>query len=342
MTISTFSQQALKIKEMLLGDAKRVVITSHHNPDGDAIGSVLGLYYILYNMGIKAKMISPNAFPDFLAWLPGSDDIILYTKKKNTANRVIQEADLIFALDYNGFARLEDMQEVVAKSKAKKILIDHHPYPENSFDEMLSEVNASSTAELVYELAVLVGGDKAVCLNAATCLFTGMMTDTGSFSYACSRPRTFEIVAKLIEEGVSIENAQHKVYNNFSESRMKLLGYSLCNKMKVFPDYNAAFISLTRKELKEYSYTIGDTEGLVNYPLSIKGIVFSALFVENGDFIKVSLRSRGDFPVNIVSQKYYSGGGHKNAAGGKSFSTLEKTESQFELVLQEFKQQLTQ
>ena len=341
MTTPEINEQALKIKELLKSKSVNIVITSHHNPDGDAIGSVLGLFHLLSNMGYSAQMVSPNDFPDFLAWLPGSERIVNFYKKKKTASRIISEADIVFALDYNGFARLEDMEEVVAKSKGKKVLIDHHPNPESTFDVMISDVNVSSTAELVYEVALALGAEKYICQNTATNIYTGMMTDTGSFSYGCSRPRTFEIVANLIAKGVAIETAQQQVYNNFSVDRMKLLGFSLCSKMKVFPEFKSAYISLTRKELKQFSHKIGDTEGIVNLPLSIKGIVFSAFFVENKDFIKVSLRSRGNFPVNVVSQKYYQGGGHKNAAGGKSFFTMEETEANFEQVLNDFKNQLT-
>lgn len=341
MKSNSLESKVHKIKDLLAGDQKQVVITSHHNPDGDAIGSMLGLYHVLKCSGYEPVMISPNGFPDFLAWMEGSELIQNFSRSKKKLSKIIAEAQIIFSLDYNGFARLEDMEDVVSQSAAKKIMIDHHPNPESTFDVSISDVTVSSTAELVYEVASLICGSSSINVQAATGIYVGIMTDTGSFSYACSQPRTFEIVAQLIAKGVNIENAQQQVYNNFSESRMRLMGFALSSKMKVFPELRSAYISLTRNELKQFNYSIGDTEGLVNYPLSIKGIVFSVLFVENEGFIKVSLRSRGDFMVNHVSQKHYRGGGHKNAAGGKSFCSLEETEDNFIKILEEYRKELS-
>ncbi|HOP02914.1 MAG TPA: bifunctional oligoribonuclease/PAP phosphatase NrnA [Tenuifilaceae bacterium] len=338
----SFESKVNTIRSILANNSGQIVITSHHNPDGDAIGSMLGLFHVLKCMGYEATMISPNGFPDFLAWIEGSTLIQNFSRSKKKLSRTIQDAGIIFSLDYNGFARLEDMEEAVAQSSAKKIMIDHHPNPENTFDVIVSDVNVSSTAELVYEVFSLICESEIISIHAATSIYVGIMTDTGSFSYGCSRPRTFEIAAQLIAKGVDIEKAQQQVYNNFSESRMRLLGFSLSSKMKVFPELRSAYISLTRNELKQFNYAIGDTEGLVNYPLSIKNIVFSVLFVENEGFVKVSLRSRGNFPVNQISQKHYQGGGHKNAAGGKSFSSLQETEKNFLKVLEEYKNELTQ
>ena len=329
------------IKDLLTDNSKQIVITSHHNPDGDAIGSMLGLYHVLKCMGYDATMISPNGFPDFLSWIEGSSLIHNFSRSKKKLSKIIQEAGIVFSLDYNGFARLEEMGEVVAQCSAKKIMIDHHPNPEKTFDVSISNVNVSSTAELVYEVSCLLCGSKTINIDSATSIYVGIMTDTGSFSYGCSRPRTFEIVAQLIAKGVDIESAQQRVYNNFSEGRMRLLGFALSSKMKVFPEFRSAYISLTRNELNQFSYAIGDTEGLVNYPLSIKGIVFSAMFVENEGFVKVSLRSRGTFPANLVSQKHYQGGGHKNAAGGKSFHSIAETEDNFLKILEEYRNELT-
>lgn len=338
---NNLTQELQQIKE-LLRTKSRVVITSHHNPDGDAIGSVLGLYFILKEFGVEASMVLPNDIPEFLAWLPGAKDVVHHSKDKNKAIHLLQDAEIIFALDYNGPSRLEALSTFFKESAAIKILIDHHPNPEEGFTYYYSEVKASSTAELIFEFANLLESDKLITLNAAINIFAGIMTDTGSFSYGCSNPRTFEIVSKLISKGVVVEDVQQNVYNNFSEGRMRLLGHSLASKMKVFPEYCSAFISLSREELKRFKYSIGDTEGLVNYPLSIKGIVFSALFVENSNHIKVSLRSKGRFPVNKVSEMYFNGGGHLNAAGGKSFKTMDETEKDFMSIIEEFKNQLNQ
>ncbi len=330
-----------EIRQLLTVNSK-IVITSHHNPDGDAIGSVLGLYYILKEFGVESNLILPNDIPEFLSWLPGSQNVIRYSKEKSKATELLQNAEVIFALDYNGPSRLEALAKTFEDSSAIKILIDHHPNPEKAFTYYISDVKSSSTAELIFEFAKSLGGEKLINYNSAVNIFTGIMTDTGSFSYGCSNPRTFEIVAELIKKGVVVEEVQQHVYNNFSEGRMRLLGHSLVSKMKVFPEHRAAYISLTRDELNSFKYTIGDTEGLVNYPLSIKNVVFSALFVENTNHIKVSLRSRGKFPANKISELFFNGGGHLNAAGGKSFKSMEETEKDFVEIIEKYKKELTQ
>ncbi|MDD2195664.1 MAG: bifunctional oligoribonuclease/PAP phosphatase NrnA [Bacteroidales bacterium] len=334
-----FPSEIQKIKQILI-PTKKIVITSHHNPDGDAIGSVLGLHFILKKMGLNAQMILPNEVPSFLNWLPEADKIVKYSKQKVEAKRLLAEADIIFSLDYNGSARLEKLSDDFDKAKGTKILIDHHPNPDNVFAHYISDTNVSSTAELVFEFALALKGHELISPDAAICIYTGIMTDTGSFNYGCSNPRTFEVVAQLVKMGIDIEVAQQNVYNTFSEERMRLLGYALAQKMKVFPKQRAAFISLTKNELEQFDYKIGDTEGLVNYPLSIENIVFSALFIENTNQVKVSLRSRGSFPVNLISERYFNGGGHKNAAGGKSPTTLTETENAFIKIIEEYSEQL--
>ncbi len=328
-----------ELKSSILG-SKNIIITTHHNPDGDAIGSVLGLYHALWEMGIGSTMVTPNGFPDFLTWLPESDKVIHFSKEKKRAQALLEQADLLFCLDFNGFGRVEDMSQTLEKSPAKKVLIDHHPDPESPFQLIISYTEVSSTAELVYEVVEQLFGPKAINTDSAVCLFTGIMTDTGSFSYACSRERTFQIAGKLIEKGVRVEQVQGLVYNNFSENRMRLLGFSLAERMKVIPEHKTAYIWLTRADLNQFKHQVGDTEGFVNYPLSIKGIVFSVLFTENDGFVKVSLRSRGDFAVNRFSQLYYQGGGHKNAAGGKSFKSMGETIEEFEELLAKHSQEL--
>ncbi len=307
-----------------------IVITTHHNPDGDAIGSVLGLYHALKAVGVNSQMVTPNGFPDFLGWLPDADKIVHYSKDKKLVEDIFGKADLIFCLDFNGFKRVEDMAESLEKSPAKRVLIDHHPNPESQFNISISFTEVSSTAELIYEVIESLYTDKAITYSCAVCLYTGIMTDTGSFSYACSRERTFAIAGKLIAKGVNVEEVQGMVYNNFSENRMRLLGFSLAERMKVYPQHHAACIWLSRSDLNKFKHQVGDTEGFVNYPLSIKGIVFSILFTENEGFVKVSLRSRGNFAVNTFAKLYYQGGGHKNAAGGKAFMSIDQAVKQFE------------
>jgi bifunctional oligoribonuclease and PAP phosphatase NrnA len=327
-----------KVEEFksILNSAKSIVLTTHHNPDGDAVGSVLGLYHALKAYGYPVLAVTPNGFPDFLSWMPGSSEVIKYSEQKSVAVNSILNADAIICLDFNGFKRTEEMGDVLMQSKGKKVLVDHHPVPENQFDLQFSYTEVSSTCELVYEILSNTFGNDICITDSAICLFVGIMTDTGSFSYACSRGRTFQIAGELISKGVDVERVQGLVYNNFSTDRMRLLGYSLNEKMKVFLEHKSAYISLTKEDLKKFKHTMGDTEGFVNLPLSIKGVIFSVLFVEHDSFVKVSLRSRGSFPANMISQKHFNGGGHTNAAGGKAFMSLSETEKYFENILKQY------
>lgn len=335
-----FDIQSLKKVKELLQTSNRIVLTTHHNPDGDAIGSVLGFYHALKNVGISSTVVTPNGFPDFLMWLPGVDTVTKYSQSKELTAEIFSNADLIFCLDFNGFRRTESMEKILSDATGVKVLVDHHPDPESKFDHSFSFTEVSSTAELVYELVSELFGDDCISKESAECLYVGMMTDTGSFSYACSRERTFFIAGQLVGKGVVVEKVQGLVYNNFSVNRMQFLGYCLAEKMKVFPEHSAAYIWLSKDDLKRFNHQSGDTEGFVNYPLSIKGIVFSVLFMENDGFIKVSLRSRGTFPANEFSKKYYNGGGHTNAAGGKSFAPMDLSIQQFEELLKQYSNEL--
>lgn len=335
MLLKSDTKRIKEFKE-ILDSSKSIVITTHHNPDGDAVGSVLGLFHALRSAGYNMLAVTPNGFPEFLSWMPGSNEVIRYSEQKSNAVSCLMNADVIICLDFNGFKRTEEMGDILMKSKGKKILIDHHPSPENQFDLQFSFTEVSSTCELVFEVLSNSFSSDVIKTDSAICLFVGIMTDTGSFSYACSRGRTFQIAGELISKGVDVEMVQGLVYNNFSADRMKLLGFSLNEKMKVFPEYKAAYISLTKEDLKRFKHKMGDTEGFVNLPLSIKGIIFSVLFVEHDTFVKVSLRSRGSFSVNTVSQKHFNGGGHTNAAGGKTFMSLSETEKYFENMLESY------
>lgn len=309
--------------------AERIVITAHHNPDGDALGSTLGLWHTLRSMGKSAQVLLPNGFPDFLAWLPGADTVVRYTHGAERARQMLNGADILFCLDFNTFARAEMMSADLAASPALKVLVDHHPSPESTFDISFSFPQVSSTCELVYELLAALYGPSCVGAQAALCLYTGIMTDTGSFCYACNSPRTFEVAGALVATGIRVDRVQSMVYNNFSVSRMRMIGHSLLNKMVVLRR-KTAYIALTMEEQEQFAHRVGDTEGLVNLPLSMKGVAFAALFVQRPDFVKVSLRSRGDFPVNEFAAKHFNGGGHTNAAGGKSFRPLAETLALFE------------
>lgn len=324
----------------LLANRSKIVITTHINPDGDALGSVLGLFWFLKRMGHDVTAISPNDYPEFLQWLPGNDTVIDFFKKKKMATSLIQDADIIFFLDYNEAKRGGDMKDILAGSKAKKIMIDHHPFPQLQVDYAISRTGVSSTSELIYELILDLNGIKYVNKDIAECIYTGIMTDTGCFSYNSSRTRTFEIAAQLLTFSIEKDEIFRKVYDNFSAQRMRLLGYCLNEKMQVFPEFRTAFISLSLEEQERYKFVVGDSEGFVNYPLSIKGVCFTALFTESKDKIKISFRSRGLFPANAFSQKHFSGGGHTNAAGGESNLSLDETIQKFIDLLPQYAREL--
>ena len=324
----------------LLDKKSKIVVTTHLNPDGDALGSMLGLYWFLKGLGHEVTPISPNDYPEFLQWLPGNFDTLDFSKRRSFAVKTIQGAEVIFFLDYNEAKRAGDMKDVLMASKAKKIMIDHHPYPQLEVDVAISQTAVSSTAELVFEFIQAMDGLNYMNKAIAECLYTGILTDTGCFNYNSSRTRTFEIAARLLNFSIDKDDIFRRIYDNFSEHRMRLLGYCLNEKMQVFPEYRTAFISLNLEEQNRYNFATGDSEGFVNYPLSIKGICFTALFIERKDKVKISLRSRGAFPVNSFSEKYFSGGGHLNAAGGESTLPLDETIQKFVGLLPQYAQEL--
>ncbi len=303
-----------------------VLITTHTNPDGDAIGSSLALFHYFNGKGTEVHVIVPNKYPGFLSWMPGSDQITVFEENAKTAGRLFQRARLIFALDYNSPKRSGSLQEAMGNSDAVKAMVDHHPEPDaEGFDHVFSTVSTSSTAELLYTL--IMGADPAfqLSMDMAACLFVGIMTDTGSFSFACNHPDTFRVTAALLETGINAERIHRQVYDTFSENRLRLLGYSLSRKLTVMDELATAFIVLSKDDLASYDYQIGDTEGLVNYALAIKGIVMGVLLTEKNGRIRLSFRSKGSFSVDEFARKHFAGGGHKNAAGGDSYDTLENT-----------------
>ncbi len=326
----------------LLSVPKKIVLTSHTNPDGDAVGASLAMFLFLKNQGHKVKVVLPNAFPEYLAWMEGSDQIKLYEKDKAACDELFASADILFSLDYNHPNRIGDAEQSFIQSKAVKILIDHHVQPKiDAYNHVFSTVETSSTSELVFDCITALNHD-AMTKPIAECIYTGIMTDTGSFSYACNNEKTFRIVADLYKAGINGVKINRLVYNTFSESRLRLLGYALSEKLRVLPEYATAYIYLTTEELNRFNYQVGDTEDVVNYALSIKGVRFAAMFIERDKKIRVSLRSVGDFKVNTLAREYFEGGGHKNAAGGDSFLTMEKTLDKFEQLLPAYKKELTE
>jgi phosphoesterase RecJ-like protein len=330
-----------KIKELLnlLDESSKITIVTHVNPDGDAIGSAIAWSNFLKERGINPIIIVPNYFPDFLKWINGSSDIIVYFNHKDTCERILKDSDLLFCCDFNKLSRLDALGEFITTLDIKKVLIDHHiGVEEKDFTTVFSKVPMSSTCEIIYCIISQITGKKHVPPQIAEPLYAGIMTDTGAFTHSCS-PELFRIVADLMECGISREKIHSEVYNSFSVNRMRLMGHCI-NKIEVLPEYRTAYVSLTREELDEFQFEPGDTEGFVNIPLSIKGVVLSVFFTESRGFIKLSLRSVGDFSVDNMSRKYFNGGGHKNASGGKSFVSLDETVAFFKSVLPEFRDEL--
>jgi len=329
-----------KLKDLLIAP-KNIVIVTHWSPDGDAMGSSLGLYHYLLLKKHKVTVITPNDYPSFLSWLPGNNKVVNFSVDPKPAQKAVTKADLIFTLDFNSMKRIEKLGEYVLKSGAIKILIDHHQQPEKYADYMLHDVNACSTCELVFDFIVMMGDKKHLHKKIANCLYTGIMTDTGSFRFPSTKPKTHRIIAELIEAGAENSEIHNRIYDNNTEDKLKLLGYCLCEKMKVFNEYNTAFISLSANDLTRFNYKKGDTEGVVNYALSISGMKLAAFFVESEDKIKTSFRSKGDFDVNQFARTHFDGGGHKNAAGGMSLLSLDETIMKFVDLLPKYKKDLS-
>ncbi len=336
MLIKDF-QNKIKEFELKISEAEKIFIIPHINADGDAIGSVLSLYIVLKNAGKNPRVISPGNYPGFLKWMPDNDIIEVFNKKDKD---VLSDADLIIAMDFNALSRLGNMSENYINSKAYKILIDHHPEPENLSDLVFSDISYSSTAEFIYDILINSKFEKHINKDCATCIYTGIMTDTGCFSFNSSNPRTFKVVAELLKKGIDKNMIFSKIYDEFSFNRMKLLGHALLNGMTFLPEYKTAYIVISAKDRKNFKEEIGDTENFVNYPLSISGCIFSAIFIEREKFIKISFRSKGDFSAGEFAKKHFNGGGHKNASGGETNTSLEESVKKFVKLLSNYKEQL--
>lgn len=325
----------------LLAQPKKIVITTHHKPDGDAMGSSLGLYNYLIQQGHHARVIAPTDYPDFLSWMPGNERVIIYTENTQQSVDLINEADLIFCLDFNALNRINEMGEVVRASKAYKVMIDHHLEPEDFDDYRHWNINACATAQLVYDFIVNVLNNKAlVNADVATCLYTGIMTDSASFRLPNTTSAVHRTVADLIDAGAVNWRIHELVYNSASENRLRFLGHCLTNCLEILPEFNTAIIAVNKQDLDKYDVNTGDTEGIVNYALSISSIHLAAFIVERNDKVKLSLRSKGEFPANDICKKYFSGGGHRNAAGGQSTNSLQHVVDQFKQILPEYKKLL--
>lgn len=325
----------------LLKKSENIVIVTHFNPDGDAMGSSLALYNYLVKTGKNVSVITPNDYPDFLQWLPGNKKVIEYSNHPKKATGLIAKCDLIFTLDFNNYSRLEGLGDLLKDSAAAKILIDHHQQPDNYATLMYHDVKACSTCELIYEFIVGLGGKSMIDREIASCLYTGIMTDTGSFRFDSVTPVTHHILAHLLETGIVPSDIHSAIYDTYSESRVRLLGYCLTEKMVVLPEYHTAYIALSEEELNRFQHKKGDTEGIVNYPFSIKGIRFCAFFSVGEGKVKISFRSKGKFDVNQFARKHFNGGGHINAAGGRgNVNNLAATIKEFLALLPDYKKEI--
>lgn len=324
----------------LLSATKKAAIVPHVNPDGDAIGSCISFQRVLTNMGKHANVIIPNDFPDFLQWMEGSESVIDFEKSGEEAIKYLEESDTLFILDFNDFGRSEGLSKHLAEFEGTKVMIDHHPQPSAQCDLMISYPEVSSTCELVFRVCQRANLVEYIDKAAAEAIFTGMMTDTGNFSYNASDPETYHIIANLLEKGIEKDVIHSNVYHTFSEDRWRLIGHSLKDKMIILPEYRTGYISLTKAELDKFNFQPGDTEGLVNYPLMVKGIVFCVLFMEKDDIVKVSLRSKGSFSSNEFSRAHFNGGGHNNAAGGSTKLSIDEAVALFESLLPHYQNQL--
>jgi|TARA_R110002012_G_scaffold284768_2_gene475683 phosphoesterase RecJ-like protein len=318
--------------------SKNIVITTHKNPDGDAIGSSLALHLFLNQLGLKSTVIVPNDYPEFLKWLPEESSVLKFEDNKSEFETLVLDADLIFALDYNAFHRTGDLESVLEKSTAKKVMIDHHQQPDNFAEFTFSNPEMSSTCEMIYHFIESLNELKQINSEIATCIYVGIMTDTGSFRYRSTTATTHHVIAELINKGADNTKIHNSVFDANSFNKLQILGTALKN-LNILPEFNTAYISLSQKELNEFDYKKGDTEGVVNYALSINNCVLAAIFIEDekNNIIKISFRSKGDFSVNELSRKHFEGGGHNNAAGGKSNDSLENTIDRFISILPEYK-----
>ena len=318
------ADEVLQQLKLMLMAAQKIVITCHVSPDGDAVGSSLCLMHVLRKLGKQATVITPDMLPPSLTFLPGVKDIVVYTRQELMAKHFVNEADLIVCLDFNAPYRVDRFAPVLTAAKAKKVLIDHHLDPEPFADLQISFPEMSSTCELLYHVIYFMGMKRYMSRWSATCLYTGMMTDTGNFTYNSNNPDLYVIISELLKWGIDKEHIYNVVMNTNSENRLRLLGYALSEKMAVFPEVGGALIALDHDELVKYHYQRGDTESLVNRPLTIPGVYWSIFLRDDQEYIKVSTRSAGDFAVNVWCEKYFCGGGHKNAAGGEFRGTMDE------------------
>ncbi|MBK9732737.1 MAG: bifunctional oligoribonuclease/PAP phosphatase NrnA [Chitinophagaceae bacterium] len=330
-----------ELKE-LLSVPRKIIITTHQRPDGDAMGSSLALYHYLSQKGHQPTVISPTDYPDFLNWLPGNKTVVVYDKEPLKCKQLVENAEVIFCLDFNKLYRLEELGKIIGASTAVKVLIDHHLDPDPFADFQFWKTTACSTAELVYDFIVSFDDRQLVTKDIATCIYTGILTDTDRFRIPTTSPIVHRIAAELLELGINHTQIYEEIYETFTENRLRFFGYCIRERMEIIKDLNTGIICLETADLKKFYIQSGDTEGVVNYPLWIKGIRLSVLIIQRPDEVKLSFRSKGAFDVNELANKNFSGGGHKNAAGGRSTLSVTDTREKLIAILAPLKNQLNQ
>ena len=336
------NNKEIKDIKKLLSSSKKIAIVSHRNPDGDAYGSCLALYHHLQKLKHDVSVVSPNDCPDFLKWLPSQEKIVIFEEELSKGTKLLNEAEIIFTLDFNALHRVgKVMEDTLLNASATYVMIDHHKEPDNYADIMYSDASISSTSQMLYHFFEKMGALESIDQTIATCLYTGIVTDTGSFKYSSTTSVTHRIVADLIDKGVDHTKIHINLYDTNSFSRLQLLGKALRN-LKVMSEYRTAYISLSQVEMNSFNFKKGDTEGFVNYGLSLEGVVFAVIFIEDQKqgIIKMSLRSKGDFSVNEFARSHFNGGGHINAAGGRSEDSLNKTIANFLKIIPMYKNEL--
>jgi len=319
----------------VLASPKNVVITSHRSPDADAMGSSLALYNVLLKLGHKVGVVVPDSFPGFLGWMKGAPGVKFYQEQRRQSTRLISKAEVVFCLDYNNLERIGEMGPVIKESHATTVLIDHHIDPAADFDFILSDTAASSTAELLFGFFRSMDWDQLLDIDIAECLYAGIMTDTGSFRFSSTSAQTHFIVAELMDLGLEPNKVHSAIFDNYRLDRLRLIGYALHQKLEFDPGLGVSIIALSSEEKTKYNHSKGDTEGLVNYGLSIKGSRLAVFLSQEADFVKLSFRSKGDVDVNFLARTYFNGGGHRNAAGGKLDMGLEEAIEKVKSVLHE-------
>ncbi|WP_416340525.1 DHH family phosphoesterase [Proteiniphilum sp.] len=334
--------QPWKVEQVMeaIDRAEKIVITTHRSPDGDALGSSLALYHFLKRRNKNVRVIVPNSFPYFLKWMPGAREIDIYEYNPAAGQHILMHADLIFSLDYNISKRVGDMGPFLDQSPAQKILIDHHLLPGENFDIIISHPEISSTSEVLFRLFLQAGKYDELTKGEAECIYCGMMTDTGSFTYNSSDPEIFEIISLLLRKDINKDAIYSLVFDNYSEERFRLLGFTLSQRMEVYPELHSALLYLSKEDQAQFRFSKGDTEGFVNYPLSIKGVFFSTFIREDDDLVKLSFRSQKSFPCNEFAADFFNGGGHLNASGGEFYGTFEEAIRVFKEGLKSYETKL--